>query len=193
MAPNLDNDQHQLLQSMISTDRYTALQIATAVKCSVKAVARARSNILHFGSTKAPKNTAGRAQTMTPSILERLCKYLEKHPITLQCELSSIVAENFGLQLSKRRVTAALESIGWSIRVAAQTAEVPNDDLEHSVGASSSGCVLGSSAKRTKRKVQKKASRRQGTELRAWSTQNFGRRYNRRIIAQKALQAQSQS
>jgi len=178
---------------MISTDRYTALQIATAVKCSVTTVAHARSNILHFGSTKAPRNTAGRAQKMTPSILEGLCKYLEKHPITLQSELSSIVAENFGLQVSNSRVTAALESIGWSIHVVAQTAEVSNDYFEESASTSSSGCASAGSAKTTKRKTQKKALRRQGTELRAWSTQSFGRRYNRRIIAQKALEARSQS
>lgn len=188
MAPNLDDDQHALLQSMISTGRYTAVQIAKAVDCSVTTVAHGRSNLLHFGSTKAPKNGCGRPLLMPKAVLDALCRHLEKNPTTLQSELGSVVQEEFGLRISNGRITAALLSVGWSTRVISQHAEQPD-------GAAATSASLAPTSGKTRKtghKGRKAAVKRRAVELRGWTTRSWGLEYNRRIIAQKLLRSANQ-
>jgi hypothetical protein len=63
MVPNLVLSKHILIQSIISDK----LQDDKALKDD-HAVRRIRSNLLLFGSTKAPSNGAGRPKTITSPI-----------------------------------------------------------------------------------------------------------------------------
>jgi hypothetical protein len=77
MASNLALSKHVLIQDMISSklqddEALKEVDIAKAAECTDRTVRRIRSNLLLFGSTKAPSNGAGRPKTITPPMLTAL-------------------------------------------------------------------------------------------------------------------------
>jgi hypothetical protein len=55
-------------------------EIANVAECSERSIKAIRSNLYSFGTTKAPPNGGGRARSITPHMLEVLCKHLLEKP-----------------------------------------------------------------------------------------------------------------
>lgn len=58
----------------------TNKEIARAANCSTRSVRRIRSNLLFFGSTKAPPNGGGRPKSISPLMLTALLEKLASEP-----------------------------------------------------------------------------------------------------------------
>jgi transposase len=192
MAPTLDNAKHLLLQSMLVSGRYSASQIANTVKCSVRTVSHAHSNLQDFGLTKAPENNGRRLKKITPAMTEEMCKHLEKNPTMLQSELFEFVEETYGIRVHSSRIEEALSSVGWVAKLGREEPIDASVDGATNIGDdcdSTSPAGLDKADHVTKPKGQKaKRVRRQGSELRAYSTQGWGLRYRQRIKLQKTLE-----
>ena len=79
IAPNLAESQHTQIRDIILSN-YPPAEIANVVGCSKRSVFAIQSNLRHFGSIKAPSNSVGRPQNITPPILDALCEYLLEKP-----------------------------------------------------------------------------------------------------------------
>lgn len=60
MAPNLAVSQHAMIHDMLLDGSLKYVEMATAARCSDRAIRRIRSNVRCFGNTKAPPNGVGR-------------------------------------------------------------------------------------------------------------------------------------
>jgi transposase len=80
MAPNLTAIQHGLLQGMLLEATISDAEVAATVECSERSVRSARSNLLHFGSTRAPSNGGGRPAKITPPMKAALREHLLEKP-----------------------------------------------------------------------------------------------------------------
>lgn len=116
MAPNLAPSQHVLIQSIIEsklqgeeapTDELTA-KLAT---CSLRAVRRHRSNLLRFGSTKAPWNGSGRPKTITPHMLTALCDQLSINPYMPFKDIAAFLRRDFDVEVTRFSIRRALKGI----------------------------------------------------------------------------------
>ena len=129
MAPNLTTIQHGLLQGMLLETTITDAEIATTVECSERSVRSARSNLLHFGSTKAPSNGGGRPAKITPPMKAALREHLLEKPTLYQEEMVAFLEEKFGIQVARSSVGHVLKSMGWSKKKARHVAQERNADL----------------------------------------------------------------
>jgi len=134
MAPHLALSQHVLIQSIIEskllgeaapTDELTA-QLAT---CSLRAVRRYRSNLLHFGSTKAPPNSSGRPKTITPYMLTALRDKLSVNPSMRFKDMAAFLHKDFDVDVSRFSIRRALKDMKWSTKCTQNIARERNDDL----------------------------------------------------------------
>ena len=87
MAPNLAKLQHALIEDMSHSKQFKAEEIADVARCSPRAIYRIKKNLRCFGSTKAPPNGVGRPRSITPPMLDALCKYLLDKPWLYQDEM----------------------------------------------------------------------------------------------------------
>ncbi|KAM0714702.1 hypothetical protein Q7P37_009719 [Cladosporium fusiforme] len=129
MAPNLTTIQHELLRGMLLGSTSSDAEIATAVECSERSVRYARSNLLRFGSTKAPPNGGGRPAKITPPMKTALREHLLEKPTLYQEEMVTFLEEEFGVQVARSSVGKVLDSVGWSKKKTRRVAQEQNADL----------------------------------------------------------------
>jgi hypothetical protein len=79
MALNLAKSQHALIEDMSHSKQFKAEEI--------RAIYRLKKNLRCFGSTKAPPNGVGRPRSITPPMLDALCKHLLDKPWLYQDEM----------------------------------------------------------------------------------------------------------
>jgi transposase len=129
MAPNLAVSQHVLIRDMIVSGSLKTNEMADAAYCSPRAIKRIRSNLRHFGSTKAPFNGRGRPRSITPIMLHALCDHLIEKPDLYLDEMALYLWDEFELPAIKSTISKSLSSIGWSKKAARLVAKERNADL----------------------------------------------------------------
>ena len=122
MSPNLALSKHVLIQNMINTKLQDdeALKdddIAKIADCSVCAVRRIRSNLLLFGSTKAPSNGAGRPKAITPPMLTALYDQLSIDPCMRLSDIAAFLQKEFNVDVTRFSIRRALKDSKWSKKV----------------------------------------------------------------------------
>ena len=128
MAPNLAASQHELIRDMILSKSLTP-GIAEAAGCSERSVRAIRSNLRHYGTTKAPPNGVGRPRSITPPMLAALCERLLEKPELYQDEMAVFLWDEFHVLVTPFSIGRALASIGWSKKAARRVAKERNADL----------------------------------------------------------------
>ncbi|GAB7336899.1 hypothetical protein MBLNU13_g01178t1, partial [Cladosporium sp. NU13] len=103
--------------------------IAATVECSERSVRSARSNLLFFGSTRAPSNGGGRPAKITPPMKAALQEQLLEKPTLYQEEMVAFLKEEFGVQVARSSVGQVLNSMGWSKKNARHVAQERNAEL----------------------------------------------------------------
>lgn len=119
MAPNLADSQHQLISDMIlsKSEGDKSLkdeEIAHAANCSTRTVRHIRSNLLLFGSTKAPPNGSGRPKSVSPPMLTALLDKLGSDPCMRLQDMASFLNDEFEADVTRFSVSRALKGAGWS-------------------------------------------------------------------------------
>jgi len=129
MALNLTTIQHSLLQGMLLEATISDAEIAATVECSERLVRSARSNLLHFGSTRAPSNGGGRLAKITPPMKAALREHLLEKPTLYEEEMVAFLKEMFKVQVARSSIGQVLKSMGWSKKKARYVAQERNADL----------------------------------------------------------------
>jgi transposase len=129
MAPNLATSQHAMIQDMLIDEELTHAEMASAARCSERAIDRIISNMKSFGVTKAPPNGVGRPRRMTPVMLDALREHLIGKPELYLDEMVVFLFDDFGVLVDASTVSRALKSISWSKKMMRQIAEERNADL----------------------------------------------------------------
>lgn len=130
MAPRLESWQVELIHDMInSTEPFTNSQIAKARGCTPPSIRTIQSNIRCFASIRAPANSIGRRQSITPLMLEALCEHLLEKPHLYQDEMVVFLWDEFRVLVSTYSIGGALASIGWTKKAARLIAKERNADL----------------------------------------------------------------
>jgi transposase len=126
--------QHILIQGIIESklqgeeapaDELTA-NLAT---CSLRAVRRHRSNLLQFGSTKAPSNGSGRPKSITPHMLTALCDQLSINSSMSFKDMAAFLRKDFDVEVTRFSIRRALKDIKWSTKCTQNVAQERNDNL----------------------------------------------------------------
>jgi len=87
MAPNLAESQHALIKDISYSQQFKAKEIANIAQCNPHTIYRIKQNLRCFGSTKALSNGVGRPRSITPPMLDALCKHLLEKPWLYQDEM----------------------------------------------------------------------------------------------------------
>jgi transposase len=114
---------------MLKNRQLTATQMATKAGCSKRTIQRLRQNMHCYNDTKAPLTRVGRRRSMTPYVLDALCKKLLAEPGLYQDEMARFVQKEFGIEVSQASVSRAMASIKWSKKTTRQVAQEQNADL----------------------------------------------------------------
>jgi hypothetical protein len=85
--------------------------------CSERTIRYHRSNMLLYGSTKAPTNGAGCPKTITPLILVSLCNQLTIDPCMPFKEMAAFLRAEFDADVTRFSISRALNDVGWSRKV----------------------------------------------------------------------------
>jgi transposase len=102
---------HDMLTSkMQGDDDLKDDDIAANAGCSTRAVRYCRSNMLLYGSTKAPSNGAGRPKHLTPPMLTALFSQLHINPGMHQREMVAFLRKEFDVTVSRYSISRALRS-----------------------------------------------------------------------------------
>jgi hypothetical protein len=128
MAPPLAKSQHEQIQAMILRKRPPA-EIADAASCSKRGVFRIKRKLRCFGTTKAPSNGVGRPRSITPEMLDALCKHLLDKPDLYHHEMVDFVWNRFQVHVTVSSIRRALKSRGWSKKKIGRIAKAWNADL----------------------------------------------------------------
>jgi transposase len=128
MAPILAESQHAQIHDMILSERPTA-EIADAVGCSPRAIYRIKKNLRCFGSTKAPPNGVGRPRSITPPMLDALCKHLVVKPWLYLDQMVDFLWIHFQVYVTTYSIRRALASRGWTKKTIGCIAKAQNADL----------------------------------------------------------------
>jgi transposase len=91
--------------------------IAKIAECSDYMVRRIRSNLLLFGSTKAPSNGAGRPKTITPPMLTALYNQLAIDPCMRLSDIVAFLQKEFNVDVIRFSIRRALKDPKWSKKV----------------------------------------------------------------------------
>lgn len=134
MAPNLAHAQLDMLHDMLSgksqgEHTLTDAQIAEAIPCSTRTVRHARSNLLLYGSTRAPSNGGGRPSSISPLMLTALFDELDRDPCMCQRDMASFLSREFKVTVSHDCIGRALRKAGWSKKATQNVAKEQNVDL----------------------------------------------------------------
>lgn len=92
--------------------RHPPAKIAHVVGGSERSVFAIKSNLHHFGSTKAPSNSVGRPRSITPAMLDALCEYLLEKPDLYRDEMVLFVLDEFNTVVTPSSIGRALKSRG---------------------------------------------------------------------------------
>jgi len=111
MAPNLADSQHTEIRHMIHSKSLKANKIAAVASCSKRSICAINKNLCCFGSTKAPSNSGGRPRSITPLMLDALCKYLEKDLSKYLYKIVNFLQTKFKVSITTSSVRRALDSI----------------------------------------------------------------------------------
>ncbi|KAH5617615.1 hypothetical protein HBI23_252380 [Parastagonospora nodorum] len=130
MAPTLSTSQHRQIGRMLKHRQLNATQMATKAGCSKRTIQRLQQNVHCYNDTKAPSTRVGRRRSMTPHVLDALCKKLLAEPGLYQDEMARFVHNEFGIEVSQASVSRALASIEWSKKTTRQVAREQNADLQ---------------------------------------------------------------
>jgi hypothetical protein len=126
MAPHLAESQHVVIGDMIASKvLFKAQQIANVAGCSRRAIHRIRSKRL----PKASPNPVGRPRSITPPILDALCKHLLEDPGLYLEEMVLFIWDKFKVQVTTYSIARALKSIRWSKKTIRHIAKGRNADL----------------------------------------------------------------
>jgi transposase len=87
-------------------------EIANVVGCSKRSVFTIQLNLRYFGSTKALSNGVGRPRSITPPMLDALCKYLLEKPNLYRDEMVLFVLDEFNTHVTPSSIRRALKSRG---------------------------------------------------------------------------------
>ena len=112
MAPNLALSQHLAIRDMILSKSegdksLTNKEIARAANCSTRSVRRIRSNLLLFGSTKAPPNGGGRPKSISPLMLTALLEKLASEPSLRLKDVAAFLNDEFEADVTRLSVGRA--------------------------------------------------------------------------------------
>src|SRR6266516_7526619 len=83
--------------------------IAKIAECSDRTVRRIRSNLLLFGSTKAPSNGAGRPKTITFPMLTALHGQLTIDPCMRLSDMAAFLQKKFDVDVTRFSIRRALK------------------------------------------------------------------------------------
>ena len=140
MVPNLARSTHELIQDMISSKLQddTTLRdddIAKIAGCSTRTVRRIRSNLLLFGSTKAPSNGPGRPKTITPPMLTALYDQLALDSYMPLDDMAAFLRKEFEVDVTLFSIRRALKDPAWSkkINVARERNQDLRDEYVHEI------------------------------------------------------------
>jgi transposase len=119
MAPNLALSTHELTQNIINSKLQgdqgpTDDQTAKIARLSTSTIRRHRRNLLAFGSTKAPSNSAGRPKTITPPMVTALCDKLAILPCMRLEDIVDFLRGEFEVEATRFSIRRALKNVGWS-------------------------------------------------------------------------------
>jgi hypothetical protein len=95
MAPNLAESQHAMIGDMSHSMLFKANEIADVAGCSPRAIFRIKKNLRCFGSIKALPNGVGGPRSITPPMLDALCKHLLDKPWLYQDEMVDFLWTHF--------------------------------------------------------------------------------------------------
>lgn len=147
MAPNLAVSQHLAIRGMILSKSegdktLTNKEIARAANCSTRSVRRIRSNLLLFGSTKAPPNGGGRPKSISPLMLTALLDKLGSEPSLRLEDMTAFLNDEFDTDVTRFGVGRALKAAGWSRKSTQNVAKERNarlrDEYMHEISCMSS-------------------------------------------------------
>ena len=128
MAPRLAASQYAQIRDMLLSGEFARWQIAKACNCSRGAVNRV-SNNLRDRRPCAPSNRSNRYRILNRPMLEALKEHLLQFPGLYLDEMAAFLQETFGVRASISTISRALDSIGWSKKVARRVAAERNADL----------------------------------------------------------------
>jgi hypothetical protein len=117
MAPSLAESQHQLIRDMILSGSLTQVEMANVAGCSDRTIRNVRSNVRLFGKTKAPANSAGQQQPVTPPMLTALCDRLIEEPGIYRGAMAVFLYDESDILVSLSSISKALVSIKWTKKV----------------------------------------------------------------------------
>ena len=112
MAPHLAESQHALIKVISHSKQFKAEEIADVARCSPRAIYRIKKNLYCYGSTKAPSNSVGRPWSITPLMLDALCKHLLDKPWLYQDEMVDFLWIYFQVHVIIYSISKALASHG---------------------------------------------------------------------------------
>lgn len=134
MAPNLSAATRTLLQDLIlcklkdnSEIKYS--EIAQLANCTPRAVRYARSNILHFGTIRAPSNRVGRPKKVTPTMWDAVKSQLASEPCMTQREIAVFLRREFGVTISRATIGRLIREAKWSRKITRNVAKERKQDL----------------------------------------------------------------
>jgi transposase len=124
MAPNLAESQHAVISDMSQSKLFKANEIAEVAGCHPRSIYRIKKNLRCFGSTKAPSNGVGRPRSITPLMLDALCKHLLEKPGLYQDEMVDFLWIYFQVHVTTYSIRRALASRGWTKKTIGNVAKV---------------------------------------------------------------------
>jgi hypothetical protein len=128
MAPNPAASQHAQIRDIIFS-KHPTTEIADVADCSTRAIYRIKENLHCFGFTKAPLNGVGQPRSITPPMLDALCKHLIVKPWLCQDEMVDFLWIHFQVHVMTSSIRRALASCGWTKKTIGRVAKVRNADL----------------------------------------------------------------
>lgn len=129
MAPRLAPPQLLMIRDMISSKPLTTSQMAEAAGCSKRSIITICANLQMFGDVRAPLIPGGRPRVITPIMLEALCDHLLEKPDLYLDEMAEFLYDEFDVLVSTYTISRALQSHGWTKKVARRIAQERNADL----------------------------------------------------------------
>lgn len=121
---------HNLLYNKPQSDKTQRdAEIAKLAHCSARAVRRIRSNLLVFGTTKAPLTHGGRLKTIAPTMLTALLDQLAYNPCMRLADMANFLHGDFDTVVTRFSTGSALKDAGWSRKTTQNIAKERNPDL----------------------------------------------------------------
>jgi hypothetical protein len=112
MALNLADSQHAEIRYIIYSKSLKADKMAAVVSCSKRSIYTINRNLCCFSFTKAPLNSGRRLRSITPLMLNALCKYLKKDFSKYLYEIMNFLQTKYKVLVITFSIRRALDSIG---------------------------------------------------------------------------------